>query len=101
VEIDSYNKIVVKEDVIQSRDGEKRVVWSWYYVGGREVVGDLKAKLYGILSALERRTDATVILISSKMKDEVESRQVLKEFVSGSAVRIESEIDTHFLRNYK
>jgi EpsI family protein len=98
LEIDPSKKIVVKEDVIQSGSGEKRVVWSWYYVGGRETVSDLKAKLYGILGVFQGRTDATAILISSKMKDEDESRQVLKEFVTGSAALIQSKIDTQFLQ---
>ncbi|MES9827882.1 MAG: exosortase C-terminal domain/associated protein EpsI [Candidatus Thiodiazotropha sp.] len=99
LDIDPYNKIVVKEDVIQSGGGERRVVWSWYYVGGRETVSDLKAKLYGILGVFQGRTDATAILISSKMRDEGESRQALKEFVTGNAGLIESQIDTQYLKD--
>lgn len=99
LEIDPINKIVVNEDVIQSGGGEKRVVWSWYYVGGREAVSDLKAKLYGILGVFQGRTDAAAILVSSKMKDVGESRQVLKEFVTATAGLIESQIDTHFLQD--
>jgi EpsI family protein len=101
INMDPYKKIVVKEDVIQSGSGEKRVVWSWYYVGGRETVSDLKAKLYGILGVFQGRTDATAILVSSKMEDAGKSRQVLKEFVIGSAGLIESQIDTQFLKEPK
>ncbi|MET0067922.1 MAG: exosortase C-terminal domain/associated protein EpsI [Candidatus Thiodiazotropha sp.] len=83
-------KLPVREEQISQTSGNKRVLWNWYYVGGYVTSSSLKAKLFGMLSGLQGRRDAAVVVISSAETGSAEtSRIVLQEFVEQAIGEIE------------
>jgi len=46
IEISSNDTLRVREIILESNNGKKRVVYYWYQVGGHRIVRDIQAKLY-------------------------------------------------------
>ncbi|MET0050097.1 MAG: exosortase C-terminal domain/associated protein EpsI, partial [Candidatus Thiodiazotropha sp.] len=65
ISLSDGRKLPVNEERISRIMGSKRVLWSWYYIGGNVTSSPLQAKLLGMLSGLKGRSDAAVVVIST------------------------------------
>ncbi len=80
----------VKETRISRIMGSKRVLWSWYYIGGYVTSSPLQAKLLSMVSGLKGRSDAAVVVISTAgAGPHDEMRRVLQTFVEQAIGEIE------------
>jgi EpsI family protein len=62
--------IPIQEEIIVDNKGRQRLVWLWYYIGGKSSADSLQGKLNGILGTLKGRHDAAAILISADKTDD-------------------------------
>lgn len=96
IELESKGLLPVIEELIQNGSGKKRVIWTWYYIGGNVVADALKAKLVALTGIFSGRSDATAILVSAEVEDDVKSTKMyLRELVNRSILELEQQIDAH------
>lgn len=82
--LEKYN-----ETIIRNKQGNERIIWHWYKVGGFRTVDGLAAKYYGLLSIIKGKTDASAIVISSLVDKNYEStRADLQLFASKFDIKI-------------
>ncbi|MEJ2424040.1 MAG: EpsI family protein [Candidatus Thiodiazotropha sp.] len=83
-------KIPIMEERISQKNGSNRVLWSWYYVGGYVTSSPLRAKFLSVLSALNGRHDAAVVMISTvQTKQYADAREILHTFLEQTIGEIE------------
>jgi EpsI family protein len=74
-----------REQMLESTSGQRRLVWYWYRVGGRQTISDYRAKLLQLWGDLEGNHQATVIVIATDFDENADTaRQVLAEFLSAA-----------------
>ena len=92
VNLPNGGSMVVFEEEITDTKGNKRIVWSWYYIGGNRSSNKLLSKWHGILSGLRGKSDAAVIVLSVKRQgDGVAERIAMQDFVSQTINEIEKQ----------
>jgi exosortase A len=80
----------VLEQVLKSSDGQQRLVWYWYRVGGRQTISDYRAKLLQLWGILEGNLQATVFMIAADFDEHATAaRQVLAEFLAANGKSLE------------
>lgn len=78
-------RIPVREIVVVSSNGQRRVLWTWYRVAGRQSASASQAKMLGLRGLLCGRTDAISILITPVDKmDLADGRDALQSFLAGA-----------------
>ncbi len=78
-----YKEQVVREQVLETASGQRRLAWYWYRVGGRQTSSEYRAKLLQLRGVLEGNRQATVIVIATDFNENADAaRQVLAEFLS-------------------
>jgi EpsI family protein len=79
-----------REQMLESTSGQRRLVWYWYRVGGRQTISDYRAKLLQLWGVLEGNRQATVIVIATDFDEKADAaRQVLAEFLSAARQSLE------------
>lgn len=59
----------VREARLRARNGDERLVWQWYDIGGRQVADRLKGKALSLVEAIRGRTSARVVVLATDMDD--------------------------------
>ncbi|PVV13963.1 MAG: EpsI family protein [gamma proteobacterium symbiont of Ctena orbiculata] len=96
IELEAKGLLPVIEELVQNGSGNKRLIWTWYYIGGNVVADALKAKLVALSGIFSGRSDATAILISTEVVDDVKNTKMhMKELLNNSINEIEQQIDAH------
>jgi EpsI family protein len=74
---------VVREQVLESTSGQRRLVWYWYRVGGRRMTSEYLAKLLQLSVILGGDHSASVIVVATDFDENADTaRQTLQEFLS-------------------
>jgi EpsI family protein len=95
IEIDKDRILPIKEEVIQNSDGDIRLVWAWYYIGGNVAADALKAKIITLPAILSGRSDATAIVVTTEGGDLERAKQNMKNFIVSALSEIEKQIDKY------
>ena len=82
----------ILEETITGKAGQRRIVWSWYYIGGYMASSKLKGKLFGMVAGLRGRNEAAVIVLSTVYDgDGTAERGAMQDFVDQAANEIERQ----------
>lgn len=77
--------IPVREILVASPSGQRRVIWTWYRVAGSNAAGATNAKLVGLRGLICGRTDAASIVVTTVGPAEAaDSRKTLQAFLAGA-----------------
>jgi exosortase A len=80
-----YREQPVREQVLESTNGQQRLAWYWYRVGGRQTASEYRAKLLQLTGMLEGKHQATVIVIATDFDEHADAaREVLTDFLSAA-----------------
>ena len=83
----------VREMIIESPEGKRRVVWYWYQVGNQIEVSEARAKLIGGLQALMGDRGAGLVALSAVCADDcLEATATLGGIMAGAAGPIRREL---------
>jgi EpsI family protein len=85
--------VTVRRAVVGSQDGQRRLaVWSWYWMDGRVVTSDIRAKALTALDRLSGRADdaAHVALIVPLGDDEASARVSAQDFARAAGPALEA-----------
>ncbi|WP_316365798.1 exosortase C-terminal domain/associated protein EpsI [Candidatus Thiodiazotropha sp. CDECU1] len=92
--LESGDTYKVKETLVVNQYMQKRLIWHWYYIGGKVTHDNHRAKLLGIINILTGRKDESVFIISSQFKTDIENtRRILKDFFHGSFYYYQGQLD--------
>jgi len=84
----------VLEQLLENKDGSRRLVWYWYHVAGRDTTNRYEAKVLQVQGLLQGRKQASVVAIATKVDGEPEyAREILARFVLDTVSTIARVID--------
>jgi EpsI family protein len=90
ISLQDGRKLALREAIISDDAQQRRIVWSWYYVGGYATQSEWMGKLYGMVSGLRGRSDAAAVVLSTRYSDNgMVQREMLKSFVDQIINQIE------------
>jgi exosortase A len=72
----------VREQVVETVRGQRRIAWFWYVVGGRVVTQDVAVKLWQAFDSMRGRNSAGIVAVSAEcISDCTSERAVLQAFL--------------------
>ncbi len=84
----------VLEQILEKKDGAKRLLWYWYHVAGMDTVNKYQAKALQVLGLVNGKRQASVVAIATSLDAEPESaREILGRFVAERGASLNRVID--------
>lgn len=84
----------VREIVVVSATGQRRLIWTWYLIGGRVSASPLGAKLLSLRGLLCGRSDAAMIVVTHATPMSIEQgRESMNRFISGAGDRLVRQLE--------
>jgi exosortase A len=85
---------LVLEQLLEKKDGSRRLVWYWYHVAGRDATNKYEAKALQILGFFQGKQQASVVAIATEVDGELEyARETLDRFIVDTASKLTRVID--------
>ena len=92
--------VAVKEVILRNASRDTRVVWYWYYVGGRETANRYIAKLYQATGVVTGLDDGILIAISARCENTCdEARSTLQQFLKETYADTRTMMKSATLKN--
>ena len=86
----------VLEQVLEKKDGTKRLVWYWYHVAGQDTVNKYYVKALQVLGLMNGMRQASVIAIATSLEEDPEStRHILEKFAEEVGPSIDEMMDAN------
>jgi len=90
----SAASVEVNQHIIESRTGEKRLVWQWYFINNQRIGSRLDAKVAGIKGLLSGDSAVSVLAISTDINPDYEKADaVLTAFLGTFLKGIENAVE--------
>ena len=84
----------VLEQILDKKDGAKRLVWYWYHVAGMDTVSKYQAKALQVLGLVNGKRQASVVAIATSLGPEPENtREIVGRFVAEMGPSLHRVID--------
>ena len=86
----------VLEQLLEKKDGTKRLAWYWYRVAGQNVINKYHVKILQVLGLISGKRQASVVAIAARLDDDPEStRIVLEQFIEDMGPSIDEMMDAN------